>query len=70
MSNSLEDFISYSMQDDETTVMNILADNCPLVSDNGVWAAYVQNTGDVIAWMNRNPQHLRRFGLVKTKKRK
>jgi len=70
MSNSLEDFISYSMQDDETTVMNILADNCPLVSDNAVWAADVQNTGDVIAWINRNPQHFRRIGLVKTKKRK
>ena len=70
MANSLEDFIAYSMQDDETAVMNILADHCPLVSDNAVWAADVYNTGEVIAWIMRNPQHFRRIGLVKTKKRK
>ena len=69
MANSLEDFIAYSMQDDETAVMNILAEHCPLVSDNAVWAADVHNTGDVIAWITRNPQHFRRIGLVKTKRK-
>lgn len=70
MANSLEDFIAYSMQDDEVAVMNILAEHCPLVSDNAVWAADVQNTGEVIAWITRNPQHFRRIGLVKTKRRR
>jgi hypothetical protein len=69
MANSLEDFIAYSMQDDETAVMNILCEHCPLVSDNAVWAADVANTGEVIAWIHRNPQHFSRIGLVKTKKR-
>jgi hypothetical protein len=69
MANSLEDFIAYSMQDDETAVMNILCEHCPLVSDNAVWAADVANTGEVIAWIHRNPQHFGRIGLVKTKKR-
>lgn len=69
MPNSLEDFIAYSMQDDETAVMNILAEHCPLVSDNAVWASDVHNTGEVIAWIHRNPQHFRRIGLVKTKRR-
>lgn len=69
MPNSLEDFIAYSMQDDETAVMNILAEHCPLVSDNAVWAADVHNTGEVIGWINRNPQHFRRIGLVKTKRK-
>ena len=70
MANSLEDFIAYSMQDDEVAVMNILAEHCPLVSDNAVWAADVHNTGEVIQWITRNPQHFRRIGLVKTKKRR
>ena len=69
MPNSLEDFIAYSMQDDETAVMNILAEHCPLVSDNAVWAADVHNTGEVIAWITRNPQHFRRIGLVKPKRK-
>lgn len=70
MPNSLEDFIAYSMQDDETAVMNILAEHCPLVSDNAVWAADVANPGAVVAWINRNPQHFRRIGLVKPRKGK
>jgi len=69
MANSLEDFIALSMQDDETTVMNILSEHCYLVSDNATWAADVHNTGEVIAWITRNPQHFRRIGLVKTKRR-
>jgi hypothetical protein len=69
MANSLEDFIAYSMQDDEVSVMNILCEHCPLVSDNAVWASDVHNTGEVIAWIHRNPQHFRRIGLGKTKKR-
>ena len=69
MANSLEDFIALSMQDDETTVMNILSEHCYLVSDNVTWAADVHNTGEVIAWIHRNPQHFRRIGLVKTKRR-
>jgi len=70
MANSLEDFIAYSMQDDETAVMNILAEHCPLVSDNAVWAADVHNTGEVISWITRNPHFFNRIGLVKTKRRK
>ena len=70
MANSLEDFIALSMQDDETTVMNILCEHCYLVSDNATYAADVHNTGEVISWIMRNPQHFRRIGLVKTKARR
>jgi hypothetical protein len=48
--------------------MNILAEHCYLVSDNASHAADVANTGEVVAWMERNPQFFRR-GLVKTKRR-
>jgi hypothetical protein len=54
--------------DDEITVMNILAEHCYLVSDNATRAAEVHNAGEVITWIDRNPQHFR-TGLVKTKKR-
>ena len=69
MANSLEDFIAFAMQDDETTVMNILCDNCPFVNESAVYARDIPNSGEVISWINRNPQHFRRIGLVKTKRR-
>jgi len=68
MPNTLESYIQHVLNDDEITVMNILAEHCYLVSDNAFRAADVANTGEVVAWMERNPQHFRR-GLVKTKKR-
>ncbi len=68
MPNTLESYIQNVLHDDEITVMNILAEHCYLVSDNDFRAEDVGNTGEVVAWMERNPQHFRR-GLVKTKKR-
>lgn len=69
MPNTLESYIQNVLHDDEITVMNILAEHCYLVSDNAWRASEVANTGEVVAWMERNPQYFRR-GLVKTKKRK
>lgn len=66
--NSLESYISMVLGDDETTVMNILSEHCYLVSDNASRAAEVPNSGEVVAWMDRNPQYFRK-GLVKTKRR-
>ena len=66
--NSLESYIEMVMGDDETTVMNILSEHCYLVSDNASRAAEVANSGEVVAWMDRNPHHFRK-GLVKTKRR-
>lgn len=66
--NSLESYISMVLGDDETTVMNILSEHCYLVSDNASRAAEVANSGEVVAWMDRNPQYFRK-GLVKTKRR-
>jgi hypothetical protein len=68
MPNTLESYIQNVLHDDEITVMNILAERCYLVSDNAFRAADVGNTGEVVAWMERNPQYFRR-GLVKTKRR-
>jgi hypothetical protein len=66
--NSLESYIEMVMGDDETTVMNILSEHCYLVSDNASRAAEVANSGEVVAWMDRNPQYFRK-GLVKPKRR-
>jgi hypothetical protein len=66
--NSLESYIEMVMGDDETTVMNILSEHCYLVSDNASRAAEVANSGEVVAWMDRNPQYFRK-GVVKTKRR-
>lgn len=66
--NSLESYISMVLGDDETTVMNILSEHCYLVSDNASRAAEVANSGEVVAWMDRNPQYFRK-GVVKTKRR-
>ena len=66
--NSLESYISMVLGDDETTVMNILSEHCYLVSDNASRAAEVANSGEVVAWMDRNPQYFRKV-LVKTKRR-
>jgi hypothetical protein len=66
--NSLESYIEMVLCDDEITVMNILAEHCYLVSDNATRADEVHNAGEVVAWMDRNPQYFRR-GLVKTKRR-
>jgi hypothetical protein len=68
MPNTLESYIEHVLHDDEITVMNILAEHCYLVSDNAFRAADVANTGEVVAWMERNPHHFRK-GLVKTKRR-
>ena len=68
MPNTLESYIQNVLHDDEIAVMNILAEHCYLVSDNSLRAADVANTGEVVAWMERNPQCFRR-GLVKTKRR-
>jgi hypothetical protein len=68
MPNTLESYIQNVLHDDEITVMNILAEHCYLVSDNAFRAADVGNTGEVVAWMERNPHYFRK-GLVKTKKR-
>jgi hypothetical protein len=68
MPNTLESYIQNVLHDDEITVMNILAEHCYLVSDNAFRAGEVANTGEVVAWMERNPQYFRR-GLVKTKRR-
>jgi hypothetical protein len=68
MPNTLESYIQHVLNDDEIVVMNILAEHCYLVSDNACRAADVANTGEVVAWMERNPQYFRR-GLVKTKRR-
>lgn len=67
--NTLEAYIQNVLRDDEITVMNILAEHCYLVSDNAWRASEVANSGEVVAWMDRNPQYFRR-GLVKTKKRR
>jgi hypothetical protein len=67
--NTLEAYIQNVLCDDEITVMNILAEHCYLVSDNAWRASEVANSGEVVAWMDRNPQFFRR-GLVKTKKRR
>ena len=67
--NTLEAYIQNVLCDDEITVMNILAEHCYLVSDNAWRASEVANSGEVVAWMDRNPQYFRR-GLVKTKRRK
>lgn len=69
MANTLESYIEHVLHDDEITVMNILAEHCYLVSDNAFRAGDVANSGEVVAWIERNPQHFRR-GLVKTKRRK
>ena len=66
--NSLESYISMVLGDDEITVMNILSEHCYLVSDNATRAEEVHNAGEVVTWMDRNPQYFRR-GLVKTKRR-
>ena len=66
--NTLEAYIQNVLHDDEITVMNILAEHCYLVSDNTTRADEVHNAGEVVAWMDRNPQYFRR-GLVKTKRR-
>ena len=66
--NSLESYIEMVLGDDETTVMNILAEHCYLVSDNATHAAEVANSGEVVAWMDRNPHYFRK-GLVKPKRR-
>ena len=66
--NSLESYIEMVLNDDETTVMNILSEHCYLVSDNATHAAEVANSGEVVAWMDRNPQYFRK-GVVKTKRR-
>ena len=66
--NSLESYISMVLGDDEITVMNILSEHCYLVSDNATRAEEVHNAGEVVAWMDRNPQYFR-TGLVKTKRR-
>ena len=68
MPNTLESYIQNVLHDDEITVMNILAEHCYLVSDNATRADEVHNAGEVVAWMDRNPQHFR-TGLVKTKRR-
>jgi hypothetical protein len=68
MPNSLEAYIDAVLRDDETTVMNILCEHCPLVSDEAIYARDVHNTGQVVSWIERNPHFFRR-GLVKTKKR-
>lgn len=64
----MESYISMVLGDDEITVMNILSEHCYLVSDNATRAEEVHNAGEVVTWMDRNPQYFRR-GLVKTKKR-
>lgn len=69
MPNTLESYIQNVLHDDEITVMNILAEHCYLVSDNAWRASEVANSGEVVAWMDRNPQYFRR-GVVKTKKRR
>jgi hypothetical protein len=69
MPNTLESYIQNVLHDDEICVMNILAEHCYLVSDNAFRAEDVGNTGEVVAWMERNPQYFRR-GLVKTKSRR
>jgi hypothetical protein len=66
--NTLEAYIQTVLHDEEIAVMNILAEHCYLVSDNATRAGEVHNTGAVVAWIERNPQHFR-TGLVKTKKR-
>lgn len=66
--NTLEAYIQNVLHDDEITVMNILAEHCYLVSDNAYRAEEVANTGEVVAWCERNPQYFR-TGLVKTKRR-
>ena len=66
--NTLEAYIDNVLHDDEITVMNLLAEHCCLVSDNATRAEEVYNTGEVVAWIERNPQHFR-TGLVKTKRR-
>jgi hypothetical protein len=66
--NSLESYIDTVLHDDEICVMNILAEHCYLVSDNATRAGEVHNAGEVITWIDRNPQYFR-TGLVKTKKR-
>jgi hypothetical protein len=66
--NTLEAYIDTVLHDEEIAVMNILAEHCYLVSDNAARAAEVYNSGEVVAWIHRNPQHFR-TGLVKTKKR-
>ena len=68
MPNTLESYIQNVLHDDEITVMNILAEHCYLVSDSATRAEEVANTGEVVAWMERNPQYFRR-GLVKTKRK-
>jgi hypothetical protein len=68
MPNTLESYIQNVLHDDEITVMNILAEHCYLVSDNAFRAGDVANTGEVVAWMERNPHYFRK-GLVKTKRR-
>jgi hypothetical protein len=68
MPNTLESYIQNVLHDDEITVMNILAEHCYLVSDNATRADEVHNAGEVVTWMDRNPQYFRK-GLVKTKRR-
>ena len=68
MPNTLESYIQNVLHDDEITVMNILAEHCYLVSDNAYRASEVGNSGEVVAWCERNPQYFR-TGLVKTKRR-
>ena len=68
MANTLESYIQNVLHDDEIVVMNLLADHCYLVSDNAFRAADVANSGEVVAWMERNPHYFRK-GLVKTKRR-
>ena len=68
MPNTLESYIQNVLHDDEICVMNILAEHCYLVSDNAFRAEDVGNTGEVVAWMERNPHYFRK-GLVKTKRR-
>jgi hypothetical protein len=68
MPNTLESYIEHVLRDDEIVVMNLLADHCYLVSDNAFRAADVANSGEVVAWMERNPHYFRK-GLVKTKRR-
>jgi hypothetical protein len=68
MPNTLESYIQNVLHDDEICVMNILAEHCYLVSDNAFRAGDVANTGEVVAWMERNPHYFRK-GLVKTKRR-
>jgi len=57
---SLSLYIEHTLADDEATAMNILQDQCFLISDNAITANDVPNSGEIIAWIEKHP-HLFRF---------